>query len=303
MSGQVKRQHAEGKPVATRGKSLRTIRSERSQLIRRFLTNIPGVIALVAVFSLVLMAILASLIAPYHWRSQDIPNRFAEPSREHLLGTDELGRDIFSRIIFGARYSLTIGLASVAVTLAIGLTLGTVAGYYRQLDSVIMRFIDILMAFPGILLAIAIVAALGGGLRNTIIAIGINLVPGFARLSRSLVLGLREREFVLAARVVGATDQRILSRHIFVNLVSPIIIYASLQIATAILVGATLSFLGLGVQAPTPEWGAMVSTARQYLGSAPHTFLYPTLAILVTVIAFNVLGDALRDTLDPTLRT
>jgi peptide/nickel transport system permease protein len=263
----------------------------------------PGVIALVVVVFLILAAVLADIIAPYHWRTQEIPNRFAGPSSEHLLGTDELGRDIFSRIIYGARYSLTIGLASVSVTLTIGMTLGIIAGYYRKVDSVVMRFIDVLMAFPGILLAIAIVAALGGGLRNTIIAIGINLVPGFARLTRSLVLSLREREFVVAARVVGATDQQILAKHVVVNLISPVIVFASLQIATAILVGATLSFLGLGIQAPTPEWGAMVSTARQYLGTAPHTFVYPTLAIFVTVVAFNVLGDALRDTLDPTLRT
>jgi peptide/nickel transport system permease protein len=282
---------------------LRTVRSARAQLVRRFLRHKPGVVALGVVVLLILAAILADVIAPYHWRTQEIPNRFAGPSSEHLLGTDELGRDIFSRLIYGARYSLTIGLASVSVTLTIGMTLGILAGYYRKIDSVIMRFIDILMAFPGILLAIAIVAALGGGLRNTIIAIGINLVPGFARLTRSLVLSLREREFVVAARVVGATDQQILAKHVFVNLISPVIVFASLQIATAILVGATLSFLGLGIQAPTPEWGAMVSTARQYLGIAPHTFLYPTLAIFVTVVAFNVLGDALRDTLDPTLRT
>jgi peptide/nickel transport system permease protein len=279
------------------------MRSARRQLISRFLRHKPGVVALIVVLILMMTAVFADVIAPHHWRTQSIPNRFADNSREHLLGTDELGRDILSRIVYGARYSLTIGLASVSVTLSIGMTLGIVAGYYRRIDSVIMRFIDILMAFPGILLAIAIVAALGGGLRNTIIAIGINLVPGFARLTRSLVLGLREREFVTAARVVGATDQAILSRHIFVNLISPVIVYASLQIATAILVGATLSFLGLGVQAPIPEWGAMVSTARQYLGVAPHTFIYPTAAIFITVVAFNVLGDALRDTLDPTLRT
>jgi peptide/nickel transport system permease protein len=282
---------------------MRTMRSPGAQLVRRFMRHKPGVIALVVVVFLILAAVLADIIAPYHWRTQEIPNRFAGPSSEHLLGTDELGRDIFSRIIYGARYSLTIGLASVSVTLTIGMTLGIIAGYYRKVDSVVMRFIDVLMAFPGILLAIAIVAALGGGLRNTIIAIGINLVPGFARLTRSLVLSLREREFVVAARVVGATDQQILAKHVVVNLISPVIVFASLQIATAILVGATLSFLGLGIQAPTPEWGAMVSTARQYLGTAPHTFVYPTLAIFVTVVAFNVLGDALRDTLDPTLRT
>jgi peptide/nickel transport system permease protein len=151
-------------------------------------------------------------------------------------------------------------------------------------------------------LAIAIVAALGPGLTSTIIAIGVNEIPGFARLNRSLVLSLREREFVIAARVLGASDRVVLGRHVLLNLISPLIVYASLRISTAILVGATLSFLGLGVQPPVPEWGAMVSTARQFIATAPHTFVYPTLAILVTVIAFNLLGDALRDTLDPTLR-
>lgn len=186
--------------------------------------------------------------------------------------------------------------------LAVGTAIGTVAGYYRRLDGPIMRLIDIMMAFPGILLAIAIVAALGPGLVNTIIAIFVNEIPGFARLTRSMALSLREREFVTAARVIGARDIVILRRHILLNLASPLIVFSSLRVSTAILVAATLSFLGLGIQPPTPEWGAMVSTARQYIAIAPHTFLYPTLAIFVTVVAFNVLGDALRDALDPTTR-
>ncbi len=179
---------------------------------------------------------------------------------------------------------------------------GIVAGFYRRLDNVIMRLIDVMMAFPGILLAIAIVAALGPGLINTVIAIGVNEIPSFARLTRSTVLTLRERDYVTAARVLGARDTYIMRRHVLVNMVAPIIVFASLRVSTAILVGATLSFLGLGIQPPIPEWGAMVSTARQYIATAPHTFLFPTLAIFVTVVSFNLLGDALRDTLDPTLR-
>jgi peptide/nickel transport system permease protein len=271
-------------------------------LWRRFARNRPAVLGLFIIVVTLACALLAELIAPYDWRAQDIVGRFAGPSARHLLGTDELGRDILSRILYGARFSLTIGFASVAISFVIGTLVGLVAGFYRGADGVIMRLVDIMMAFPGILLAIAIVAALGPGLSSTIVAIGVNEIPGFARLNRSLALSLREREFVFAARVLGASDRVIVARHILLNLVSPLIVFASLRISTAILVGATLSFLGLGVQPPVPEWGAMVSTARQYIATAPHTFVYPTLAILITVVGFNLLGDGLRDALDPTLR-
>jgi peptide/nickel transport system permease protein len=269
---------------------------------RRFLRNRLGVVGLGVIVVVVALALAATAIAPYDWKEQDIVNRFQGPTTDHWLGTDELGRDIFSRLLYGARYSLTIGIASVACSFTIGTVIGAVGGFYSRLDPFVMRLIDVMMAFPGILLAIAIVAALGPGLTNTIIAIAVNEIPGFARLTRSLVLSLREREFVVAARVIGAGDATIVRRHVLVNLVSPIIVFASLRVSTAILGGATLSFLGLGIQPPIPEWGAMVSTARQYLAVAPHTFFYPTLAIFITVVAFNLLGDALRDALDPTMR-
>lgn len=277
-------------------------RSERQRLLRAFRRQKLGVVGLGIIIVLALLAVFADVIAPYSWTEQSIANRFQNVSREHILGTDELGRDIFSRLLYGARYSLVIGVAAVFVSFTIGATIGMIAGFYPKLDSLIMRLIDVLMAFPGILLAIAIVAALGPGLRNVIIAIAINEIPGFARLTRSMVLSLRERDYVLAAKVVGATDMLIVRRHVLINLVSPIIVFASLRVSTSILVAATLSFLGLGIQPPTPEWGAMVSTARQYLSVAPHTFFYPTMVIFITVIAFNLLGDALRDTLDPTMR-
>jgi len=277
-----------------------TLANPRNRLTRKMLTNKPAMLGLVILTILACLAIIAPAIAPFDWKEQDILNRFKGPSGTHWFGTDELGRDIFSRVMFGARYSLTMGLTAVALSFVIGTILGSLAGFYPKLDSVIMRLIDIMMAFPGILLAIAIVAALGPGLLNIIIAIGINEIPGFARITRSLVLSLREREFVTAARVIGADNVSIVRRHIFINLVSPITVYASLQVSTAVLVGATLSFLGLGIQPPTPEWGAMVSTAREYLAIAPHTFVFPTLAILVTVVSFNLLGDGLRDALDPT---
>jgi peptide/nickel transport system permease protein len=273
----------------------------RNRFRQKLFTNRPALVGLIILTTLAALAVLAPVIAPYDWKEQDIINRFKGPSAEHWFGTDELGRDIFSRIIFGARYSLVMGLSAVALSFVVGTILGSVAGFYPKVDSLIMRLIDIMMAFPGILLAIAIVAALGPGLLNIIIAIAINEIPGFARITRSMVLSLREREYVTAARVIGAGNVDIVRRHVFINLVSPITVYASLQVSTAVLVGATLSFLGLGIQPPTPEWGAMVSTAREYLALASHTFIFPTLAILLTVISFNLLGDGLRDALDPTI--
>lgn len=277
-----------------------TLTKPRHRFREKLVRNKPALIGLVILLILGALAILAPVVMPYDWKQQDILNRFKTPSADHWFGTDELGRDILSRVIYGARYSLVMGLSAVALSFLVGTLLGSIAGFYPRTDSLIMRLIDIMMAFPGILLAIAIVAALGPGLLNIIIAIGINEIPGFARITRSMVLSLREREYVTAARVIGAGNVDIVRRHIFINLVSPITVYASLQVSTAVLVGATLSFLGLGIQPPTPEWGAMVSTAREYLAIAPHTFVFPTLAILVTVISFNLLGDGLRDALDPT---
>jgi ABC-type dipeptide/oligopeptide/nickel transport system permease subunit len=274
----------------------------RHDVAHTFLRNRIGMVGGVIIICVVGMAVLAETIAPYDWRAQDVLSRFQGPSLSHLLGTDELGRDIFSRILFGARFSLVIGVGAVALSFAIGTLLGITAGFYRRLDGTLMRIVDVMLAFPGILLAIALVGALGPGLLSVILAIAVTEIPGFARLNRSMVLSLRERDFVLAARVVGAPDHRILGRHVLLNLVSPLLVFASLRLSTAILVGATLSFLGLGIQPPIPEWGTMVSTARQYIATAPHTFLYPTLAIFATVIAFNLVGDALRDALDPTLR-
>lgn len=277
-----------------------TLTRPRHRFREKLVRNKPALTGLIILVVLASLALLAPVIMPYDWKQQDIINRFKTPSADHWFGTDELGRDILSRVIYGARYSLVMGLSAVALSFIVGTLLGSLAGFYPRIDSLIMRLIDIMMAFPGILLAIAIVAALGPGLLNIIIAIGINEIPGFARITRSMVLSLREREYVTAARVIGAGNTDIVRRHIFINLVSPITVYASLQVSTAVLVGATLSFLGLGIQPPTPEWGAMVSTAREYLAIAPHTFVFPTVAILVTVISFNLLGDGLRDALDPT---
>lgn len=286
-----------GGPAAARYQELQ---SGWTRFWKKLLRSKLATLGLVILVLMALMAIFSLEIAPYDWKKQSVMDRFQRPSSDHWLGTDELGRDILSRIMYGARYSLIMGIGAVVLSFIIGVLLGAIAGFYRRLDSVIMRLIDIMMAFPGILLAIAIVAALGPSLLNIIIAIGINDIPGFARITRSLVLSLREREYVVAAQVSGSTGPGIVRRHILINLVSPITVYASLQVSTAVLAGATLSFLGLGIQPPIPEWGTMVSTAREYLAIAPHTFVFPTIAIFITVISFNLLGDGLRDALDPT---
>jgi peptide/nickel transport system permease protein len=209
---------------------------------------------------------------------------------------------MLSRMLFGARISLTVGVSSVALGLMLGVALGLLAGYYRRLDRPIMGVVDVLIAFPGILLAIAIVAALGTGLINVVMAVAIFSVPTFARITRGAVLAVREADYVAAARAVGSSHPRIVLRTILPNILSPLIVYASLRLATSILTAATLSFLGLGAQPPTPEWGAMISEARTYLYSARYLSVVPGVAIFVTVLAFNLLGDGLRDALDPRSR-
>lgn len=278
-----------------------TVRTPPS-FLRRFARHRAGVAGAILLLLLIALALLAPIIAPYAWSEQNIAIRWQGASRAHLFGTDELGRDILSRILYGGRYSLTIGFGAVLISFTVGVVVGTISGFYRRLDSTIMRLVDIMLAFPPILLAIAIAAARGPGFFNTIVVIGVTEIPGFIRLTRSSVLSIREREFVSAARALGARDGRIMTRHVIPSMVSPIVVFASLRIATAMLTGATLSFLGLGIPPPKPEWGAMISTARNNLRVAPHTFFIPTAVLFIAVISANLLGDALRDTLDPTLR-
>lgn len=273
-----------------------------ASFLRRFTRHRAGLVGAVVLFGLIAISALAPRLAPDSPYEQNIALRWQSPTAAHWFGTDELGRDILSRVIWGGRYSLAIGFGAVLISFSIGVLIGTISGYYRRLDTVIMRLVDIMLAFPSILLAIAIAAARGPGFLNTIIVIGVTEIPGFIRLTRSSVLSIRERDFVSAARAVGAMDGRIMLRHVIPSMVSPIVVFASLRIATAMLQGATLSFLGLGVPPPQPEWGAMISTARNSLRMAPHTFLIPTAVLFVAVMAANLLGDALRDTLDPTLR-
>jgi peptide/nickel transport system permease protein len=250
---------------------------------------------------LILVALLAPLITRYDPARPNVPERFVLPSPVHFFGTDNLGRDIFSRVVFGSRVSLRIGFVSVGIAFSFGVTMGLLAGFYQRLDNPIMRAMDVLLAFPGLLLAIAILGALGPSLTNAMIAVGIATTPSYVRITRSAVLRVRSREYVEACRAVGATDRRIILRHVLPNISSEVIVTTTLSMAGAILAASVLSFLGLGAQPPTPEWGAMVFVAKDYLNIAPHLALFPILAIFVTVLGFNFLGDGLRDALDPRL--
>ncbi len=250
---------------------------------------------------LMLVAVLAPFITAYDPARPNVPERMVLPSRDHFFGTDNLGRDIFSRVVFGSRVSLRIGFISVGIALTWGVVLGLLAGYFARLDNTVMRTMDVLLAFPGLLLAIAILGALGPSLTNAMIAVGIAATPSFVRITRSAVLRVRSREYVEASRAIGASDGRIIVRHVLPNVSSEIIVTTTLSMASAILAASVLSFLGLGAQPPTPEWGAMVFVAKDFLNIAPHIALFPILAIFVTVLGFNFLGDGLRDALDPRL--
>jgi peptide/nickel transport system permease protein len=252
---------------------------------------------------MVLSAVFAPIISPYEPNRAEAGLRLHPPSGDHIFGTDELGRDVFSRVVYGGRVSMTIGFLAVGIGLSVGGLLGLFAGYLRYLDNPIMRLMDIMLALPGILLAIAVVAALGPGLYEVMIAVGISAIPVFCRVMRSSVLSVREEVYVEAARAAGANHLRIVFRHILPNSLAPIMVYGTLSLATAILSASILSFLGLGPQPPTSEWGAMVNAGRRYMYDTPHVTLFPGLAIFVVVLCFNLIGDSLRDALDPRLRT
>ena len=251
----------------------------------------------------VLLAFLSPLLAPYDPTRADLNVVLHAPDVAHVMGTDDLGRDLLSRIIFGSRASLSAGVVSTGIALLIGTALGLLSGYFvGLLDLVIMRVMDALLAFPGLILALAITAALGPSLINAMIAIGIVGIPHFARLARGQVLTLRDLDYVISARSIGAGDRRILVSHIVPNMLTPIVVQASLSVAFAILTEASLSFLGLGVQPPTPSWGFMLNQGRDYIGQAPWLAVFPGVSIFLVVMAFNLLGDAIRDALDPRLR-
>jgi peptide/nickel transport system permease protein len=272
-------------------------------LLHRYARNRLALAGLLVMLVVVACAILAPWIAPADPTKPDFDNLLKPPSRAHPMGTDDLGRDELSRVIFGARTSLLAGIVSVGIAIAVGLPLGVLSGFYRgSLDNFLMRLTDALLSFPFLVLALAIAAVLGTGLSKAMIAIGIVFTPGFIRLSRAQVLSERERAYVEAARAAGASDGRIMWRHILPNSLSPVLVQASLATAAAITAEATLSFLGLGTQPPTPSWGSMLNIAQAYLGKAPHLALWPGLAIFVTVLSLNLVGDGLREVLDPRTR-
>lgn len=263
-----------------------------------------GMIGVLIVALLIFLAIFGPSLAPYDPNEINFDVRFAPPSLQHPMGADDFGRDILSRIMVGARVSLQVGIIAVTIAALVGSFLGLVAGYStrRLTDEVIMRSMDVLFAFPAILLAIAILAALGKGIANAMIAIGIVYIPIFARIARGSVLTVREREFVDAAKAIGAGRNRILFRHILPNSLSPLIVEISLSLAFAILAEAALSFFGLGVQPPDPSWGRMLSEGRAYFRQSVWMGIWPGLAIMISVMGFNFLGDGLRDVLDPRLK-
>ena len=278
-------------------------RGNLAEVLFRLRKSPLAMFGLIFIVFLAFVAIFADVLAPYPYQKQNLMHSYETPSRQFWLGTDEFGRDILSRLIYGARISLQVGFIAVGIALVIGGMLGAVAGYYGGwIDNGIMRLMDVLLSVPKTLLAIAIAASLGPGLFNLMIAVGIAAVPNYARIVRGSVLSIREMEFIEAARAVGSSDLRIILKHILPNSMAPIIVQSTLGVASAILNAAGLSFIGLGIQPPYPEWGAMLSGGRQYIRDYAHLTLYPGLAIMLTILALNFLGDGLRDALDPKLK-
>ena len=267
---------------------------------QRLRKNRLSIVGSILIGGFLLLAFAAPLIAPADPMAQALYNRLSPPTLEHPFGTDDFGRDILSRVIYGARISLRVGVFAVLIALVLGTCIGVVAGYWGGwIDQILMRLMDLLLAFPSILLAIGIVAILGPGLENAMLAVGIVAMPQYARLIRASVLTVRETDYVMAARALGASDWRILCVSVLPNCLAPLIVQATLGLATAILDAAGLSFLGLGAQPPTPEWGAMLSQGRELIVRAPWVLTFPGGAIFFTVLAFNLVGDGLRDALDP----
>ncbi|WP_170008207.1 ABC transporter permease [Bacillus fonticola] len=269
---------------------------------KRMMTSKLAVFGLLVIVLQIIMAVFAPVLTSYDPYSQTLANAELPPFSEgHWLGTDNYGRDIWSRIMYGARISLLVGITAVSLGVIGGTALGLLAGYYKKLDNILMRIVDILFAFPGILLAMLIIAVLGSSLINVAIAISIWSIPTCARIVRGSVLSVKKQEYVQAMRTVGASNTRIILKHILPNCLAPIIVFATMRMATAILSTASLSFLGLGAEPSQPEWGAMIALGQDYMWTSPHMTIVPGIAIMLVVFAFNVVGDALRDALDPNM--
>lgn len=287
----------EGAAPASRKESLLT------QTWKGLKKNRLAMVGLALILVLVLTAVFADFIAPYEVDRQDLNAQFSAPSAQHIFGTDEYGRDIFSRIVYGSRYSLAIGAIAATLSAAIGILIGSVAGFYgNRVDNLLMRLIDVMLAIPSTLLGISIVAALGNGIRNVIIAVAIGAVPAYARIVRASILSVKEQEYIEAARSIGASDLRIILCHILPNCLAPIIVQVTMSVAKAILEASALSFIGLGVQPPSAEWGAMLSAGRAYIRKAWWIVTFPGAAIAMIIFGLNLFGDGLRDALDPRLK-
>lgn len=272
-------------------------------VLRRLLRSFPAMLSAIVLVLVVAVAIAAPWIAPKDPNRPSLGQRLQPPSAEHLFGTDHFGRDVLSRTIHGARVSLTVGFLAVAIGAVVGITLGLLAGYFGGLlDALVVRLVDIVLAFPLLLLALTLIVVLGANLLNVIIATAVTTIPQFARVVRGSVLSVREREFVLANKAIGAAGFRTLTRHVLPNVMAPIIVMASLYTATVIILEANLGFLGFGVQPPQASWGSIVNDGRRYIAQAPWVSIFPSLAIVVTVMALNSFGDAFRDATDPSLR-
>ncbi|WP_026703329.1 nickel transporter permease [Salibacterium aidingense] len=273
-------------------------------ILKRLKKNKAAMLGGFLILFFILVSIIGPHLVPFSAGEQNLVNKLEGPSAEHWFGTDHLGRDIFSRVIHGMSITLYIGFFSVFIAAVAGVVIGIVSGYFGgKIDTVLMRCMDVLLAFPGILLALGVVTILGPSLNNVILAVGVFSVPAFARIVRGSTLAVKELEYIDAVRALGASDFRIIFRHVLPNVFSPIIVQATLRIATAILTAAGLSFLGLGAQPPMPEWGAMLSDGRNYIFDAGHVAFFPGIAIVVVVLAFNIFGDGLRDALDPKMKS
>ncbi len=277
--------------------------SSNQDFWRQFKKNKLALVGLILLGIMVLLCILAPFITPYDYSQQALVDRFQPPNSNHLLGTDEFGRDILTRILYGGRISFLIGLGSMAVSLVIGTILGALSGFFEgPLDTIIMRIMDIFLSIPQLVLAIAIAAALGGGIGNVILAVSISSIPNYARIMRGSVLSVKKQEYIEAAQITGIGLGRILFAHILPNCLGPLIVQATIGVGVSILSAASLSFIGVGITPPTPEWGAMLSTGRAYIRDYPHMTLFPGLAIALSIFALNVLGDGIRDAFDPKQR-
>lgn len=277
--------------------------SKGKEIMGRLAENRTAMVGLAILIVEVVIALVGWFWTPYGWDTMDFSNMYATPSWAHPFGCDEFGRDILSRLMYGARYSLVIGLGTTAVSLVLGIVIGSIAGFFGGVvDDIIMRLLDIIQAIPAMLLAVAISAVFGTGFDKCIIAIALSSAPATVRLLRASIMTVRKTEYIEAATAIGASRLRIIAKHVLPNSLSPLIVNATMSVGTSIIMAAGLSYMGLGVQAPNPEWGAMLSGSRAYIRDYPHMVMFPGLTIMITVLALNMLGDGLRDAMDPKLK-